>query len=114
MKYLLSTGESTSLPEYYIIDLFKLHLSIFPGDIPGASQAGFNFILTDTKKSEVVSEIRGRINSLISKIKGKFSSNPDIRIVSLDLIDETRVKLVLSVNQIESGDININISDNNL
>ena len=112
MKYLLSTGESTSLPEYYIIDLFRLHLSIFPGDIPGASQAGFNFILTDTKKSEVVSEIRGRINSLISKIKGKFNSNPDIKIVSLDLIDETRVKLVLSVNQIGSGDININISDN--
>ena len=113
MKYLLSTGQSTNLPEYYIIDLFKLYLKIYPNDIPGASQVGFNFIFTDTKKNEIVSEIRGRINSLITKIKSKFPSNPNISIVSLDLIDETRIKLVISVNKIQSDDIEVNISDSN-
>lgn len=113
MKYLLSTGQSTNLPEYYIIDLFKLYLKIYPNDIPGASQVGFDFIFTDIKKNQIVSEIRGRIDSLISKIKTKFPSNPDIKIVSLDLIDETRVKLVISVNKIQSEDIEVDISDNN-
>lgn len=110
MRYLLSTGQTTNLPEYYIIDLFRLYLKIYPNDIPGALSAGFNFIFTDVKKNEVISEIRGRINTLISKIKGKFSSNPDIKIVSLELIDETKLKLVLSVNKIESDDITVDIS----
>lgn len=113
MRYLLSTGESTNLPEYYIIDLFKLHLGIFPKDIPGAPTVGFDFIMTDVKKNEVLSEIRGRISSLISKIKRKFNSNPNIQIVSLDLIDETRVRLVISVNQIQSDDIMVDILSNN-
>lgn len=112
MKYLLSTGESTNLPEYYIIDLFKLYLSIYPGDIPGASGIGFNFLFTGVKKTEIVDEIKSRINSLITKIRSKFSSNPNIQIVSLDLVDETKVKLVISVNQIESDEISVDISNN--
>lgn len=113
MRYLLSTGESTNLPEYYIIDLFKLYLKIYPDDIPGASQVGFNFIFTNIKKNQILNEIRGRIDSLISKIKSKFSSNPNIEIVSLELIDETRVKLVISVNQVQSEEIEVDISDSN-
>lgn len=113
MRYLLSTGQSTNLPEYYIIDLFRLYLKIYPNDIPGASQVGFDFIFTNVKKNEIVNEIRGRIDSLISKIKSKFPSNPNIQVVSLDLIDETRIKLVISVNQIQSEEIEVDISDTN-
>lgn len=111
MKYLLSTGQSTELVEYYIIDLFNLYLKIWPNDIPGASNIGFNFIFTNVKKSNLVSEIRSRIDILISKIKNKFSNNPDIKIVSLELIDDTRVKLVISVNQIQSDDIIVDINE---
>ena len=42
-KYLLSTGESTTRIERYILDLFKLNLQIYPGDIPG-SKLGFEFL----------------------------------------------------------------------
>lgn len=111
MKYLLSTGQSTELVEYYIIDLFNLYLKIWPNDIPSASNIGFNFIFTNVKKSNLVSEIRSRIDILISKIKNKFSNNPDIKIVSLELIDDTRVKLVISVNQIQSDDIIVDINE---
>lgn len=111
MNYLLSTGQITNQVEYYIIDLFKVHLNIWPKDIPGAPKIGFNFIFTDTKKKNLASEIRSRIDSLISKIKDKFTKTLDIKIVSLDLIDETKVKLVISVNQVESDDILVDINE---
>ena len=110
MKYLLSTGQSTNLIEYYIIDLFNLYLKIYPNDIPGAPNIGFNFIFTDVKKSDIISEIRSRVDSLISKIGEKFTStNLSIKLISLDLIDETKVKLKVRVNQIESNEITVNI-----
>ena len=43
-RYLLSTGASTTEIEKYVLDLFKLYIQIYPGDIPG-SNIGFNFIL---------------------------------------------------------------------
>lgn len=111
MNYLLSTGQVTNRIEYYIIDLFRLYLNIYPKDIPGASGIGFNFIFTDVKKSDLTSDIKSRIDQLISKIKDKFVRTLEIKIVSLDLIDETKVKLVISVNQVESNDILININE---
>ena len=62
-KYLLSTGKSTTQVEKYILDLFKLNLKIWPGDIPGLPKVGFDFILTDTKKDEVVDEVRYRVDA---------------------------------------------------
>ena len=109
MKYLLSTGLSTSKIEYYIIDLFKLYLSIYPGDIPGASGIGFNFILTDTKKDELVSEVKYRVESLVNKIKEKFGRGIAIEIESLEIIDETRANLIIRVDQIRSDNILIDL-----
>lgn len=111
MNYLLSTGQITNQVEYYIIDLFKLYLNIWPKDIPGASKIGFNFIFTNTKKKDLASEITGRVEQLITKIKEKFTKTLDIKIVSLDLIDKTKVKLVISVNQVESDDILVDINE---
>ena len=107
----ISTGQITNQVEYYIIDLFKLYLNIWPKDIPGASKIGFNFIFTNTKKKDLASEITGRVEQLITKIKEKFTKTLDIKIVSLDLIDETKVKLVISVNQVESDDILVDINE---
>lgn len=111
MKYLLSTGSSTNKVEYYIIDLFKLYLNIWPGDIPNASQIGFDFILTDIKKDEIVNTIKYRIEKLIDKIKNKFTKSLSIDIESLEMIDQTKVKLVINVNKIQSDDIVINIEE---
>ena len=107
-KYLLSTGETTTQVEYYILDLFKLYLTIYPGDIPGNDKIGFDFILTDVKKDELVSEVSLRARSLVSLIKKKFD-NYDIILEDISVIDETRVRLDISVNKIYTDNITIDL-----
>jgi hypothetical protein len=105
MKYLLSTGRSTDRLEVYVLDLFKLYLNIMPGDIPG-TDIGFNFVLTDTLKSNLVSEIRNRVSTIVNTIQNKFDRNKvQISVSSLDIINEEKVKLVVSVNNITSEEI---------
>ena len=101
-RYLLSTGASTTEIEKYVLDLFKLYIQIYPGDIPG-SNVGFNFIFTNVKKDEVVTEIRSRVSSLISKIKDQFSTTLDIQATAIDLIDEERVLITINVNNISDS-----------
>ena len=97
-KYLLSTGKSTNQVEKYILDLFKLNLKIWPGDIPGLPKVGFDFILTDTKKDEVVDEVRYRVRTLVDRLKERFSDQKiDIEVSSIDLIDSERVSVVINV-----------------
>lgn len=98
-RYLLSTGLVTNKIEYYIIDLFKLHLSIYPKDIPGAEDIGFDFIITNTKKDELYLEVNTRIQELINKFKKKFSGI-NIKLEDSTLIDETKLKLTISVNEV--------------
>ena len=113
MKYLLSDGSSTSRVEYYIIDLFKLYLNIYPKDIPNSPNIGFDFILTDVKKDELVRNVRNRVEILVNKIKDKFTKTLSINIESIEIIDETKVKLVINVNQVQSDDIVVNIDEQN-
>lgn len=97
-KYLLSTGKSTTQVEKYILDLFKLNLKIWPGDIPGLPKVGFDFILTDTKKDEVIDEVRYRVRTLVDRLKERFSDQKiDIEVSSIDLIDSERVSVVINV-----------------
>lgn len=110
MKFLLSTGKSTDRIEVYVIDLFKLYLNIAPGDIPG-TDIGFNFILTDTLKSELVTEIRNRVGILVNKIQKMFDENAvQISVSSLDIISDEKIKLVLSVNKTTSEELIIKYS----
>lgn len=106
MKYLLSTGETTSKIEKYIIDLFKLNMAIYPGDIPN-SRIGFNFVITDIKKSELPNEIKSRITSLITSLQSRFSGIT-INLESLELLSEDLVRVTVRVNQ-ESEQIELNI-----
>lgn len=108
-KYLLSTGTSTSKIEYYIIDLFKIYLTVFPKDIPGASGIGIDTSLTNIKKDRLISEIESRIKDFIKKLKNKFSQTLEINIKSLEIIDETSLRLTVDVNNIESEEILINL-----
>ena len=111
-KYLLSTGILTDRVEYYIIDLFKVYLSIYPGDIPGAPTLGFDFIITNTKKDELKSEIEKRVEDLISKIKNS-TNNINIKVKELYLVSENVLKLVVEVNDVKSEDIMIDLYKNN-
>lgn len=106
MKYLLSTGETTGKIEKYILDLFKLNMAIYPDDIPN-SNIGFNFVITDVKKSELPGEIRSRITSLITRLQSRFSGIT-ISLESLELLSEELARVVVRVNQ-ESEQIELTI-----
>lgn len=112
MKYLLSTGEITERIEYYILDLFKLYLKIYPRDIPGAPMIGFNFIFTNVKKDDIVNEVRMRVSQLVTTIKSKFtSSSITIDIDSIEVIDESRVRVTLTVNEKVTDSVTLDIYD---
>lgn len=96
-KFLLSTGQSTSKVEEYVLDLVNLYLKINPGDIPHRSDFGSDFTFTDVMKDELSGEISYRLNSLVDKIKSRVSGI-SLSIESIFLIDEETVKLVLQIN----------------
>lgn len=96
-KYLLSTGKSTPRLELYILDQFKIYLTANPGDIPGDSGVGFDFTLTNVMKSELREEVSRRVLSLVQKIRAKHGQGVSIEVNSLDIIDEERVDLVITV-----------------
>ena len=106
MKYLLSTGETTGKIEKYILDLFKLNMAIYPDDISN-STIGFNFVITDVKKSELPEEIKSRITSLITRLQSRFSGIT-ISLESLELLSEELARVVVRVNQ-ESEQIELTI-----
>ena len=110
-QYLLSTGLLTSRVEYYIIDLFKLYLSIYPGDIPGFPSLGFDFIITNTKKDELKAEIKNRLEGLIKKIKNSVSA--DIKISEAYLVSDDVLKLIIEVNDVKSDEIFVDLYKNN-
>lgn len=112
-KYLLSSGQATERVEYYVIDLFKLYLKIFPGDIPGASGLGFDFNLGDTKKADIPEVLNSRVNQLIKKIQDRFTTGITMSLESLEIISETKAKIVIKVNRVVSDDIYLNLYNEN-
>lgn len=112
-KYLLSSGQATERVEYYVIDLFKLYLKIFPGDIPGASGLGFNFNLGDTRKADIPEVLNSRVNQLIIKIQDRFTTGITMSLESLEIISETKAKIVIKVNRVVSDDIYLNLYNEN-
>jgi hypothetical protein len=109
MKYLLSDNTVTSQVEYYVIDLFKLYLSVYPGDIPGARDIGFDFNLRGTFRANLASEVESRISSLVSKFQSKFSGSLSFKLESVELIDETQVKIIVSCGRVRSDEIVVDL-----
>ena len=107
-KFLLSTGKTTDKIEYYVVDLFRLYLSVYPGDIPGASRIGFDFNLRDTFKPNLATEVQTRITSLVSTLSSRFTGLT-IELVSCELIDETLVRVIVSCGEVQSEEIIVNI-----
>lgn len=109
-RYLLSTGQITEKVEEYVIDLFNLYLVIYSKDIPHRNDLGSNFNLSGYFKDELPTKLEILVNDLISKIQDKVGSKVNIKKISLDLIDEEKAKLVISVNQLISEDIFIKVN----
>lgn len=111
-KYLLSTGKITEKIEYYILDLFRLYLSIYPKDIPGADRIGFDFNITNTFKANLPNEVSNRVKNLISTLQDRFKSGLKIELVSCELLDETKAKVIVSCGEIQGEEIVIDIYNN--
>ena len=109
MKYLLSDNTVTTQVEYYVIDLFKLYLSVYPGDIPGARDIGFDFNLRGTFKADLANEVESRILRLVTKFQSKFSDTLTFKLEECVLIDETLVKVVVSCGKVLSDDILVSL-----
>lgn len=108
-KYLLSTGVATDRIEYYVLDLFKLYIKIYPGDIPGASSLGFDFNLAGVRKSDLPSVISSRVSQLVKTIQDRFTRGITIDLDSVEVIDETKAKIVVTVNREVTEDIYVNL-----
>ena len=109
IRYLLSTGTATDRLEYYVLDLFRLYLKIYPGDIPGASKLGFDFNLANVKKADIPSVVSGRVLDLVAKMQARFNSGVKIELDSVEIIDETRAKIVVTVNRIVTEELYFNL-----
>lgn len=108
-KYLLSTGRVTGMVEYYILDLFRLYLSVYPGDIPGKSSLGFDFTITDALKSELADTVKNKVDALIRKISDQFTSGLEITLESCEILDEKYAKIIVSCNGVQGEDIVVSL-----
>lgn len=109
-RYLLSTGQATTKAEEYIIDLFRVYLTVYPGDIPHYKDLGFDFLLTEVTKDGMEEAVKSKVESLVSKIQDSLPNQKyQIIISELDLIDEETVRLVIDVSGTRSEDIYINL-----
>ena len=111
-KYLLSTGKVTEKIEYYILDLFRLYLSIYPKDIPGADKIGFDFNVTNTFKADLADEVTSRVKDLVARLRERFTEGIEIELILCELLDETRVRIVVSCGEIKGEEIVIGIYNN--
>lgn len=111
-RYLLSTGESTTKAEEYIIDLFRIYLTLYPGDVPHYQSLGFDFLLTSVTKDNLENTVKMKVEELIRKIQDVLPNKSyKISINTLDLIDEETVKLIIDVDGTLSEDIFINLRE---
>lgn len=109
MKYLLSSGRGTSRIEEYLMDLFKLYLHIFPGDIPGAPDFGYDFNLQGTYQDVLPAELESRVSRLIQKVNSRFpAQRMNLRLESLELLSPERARLRISAGTLVD-DIEVNI-----
>jgi hypothetical protein len=109
MKYLLSDGSVVERVEYYIIDLFKLYLSVYPGDIPGASGIGFDFNLVGVMKADLSNEVGSRLGRLVKSLNDRFSGGIELVLESYELIDDSLVKVIVSCGRVRSEEIVISV-----
>jgi hypothetical protein len=80
MKYLLSSGSTTTDLVEYIKDLIKIHLLIRIDEVP-YWDGGSDDLIRKIKEGEVESQIRTTMSSVITKIQSRFT------VTSLNLVN---------------------------
>lgn len=96
IKYLLSTGKTTDDKVEYLEDLFRLHFSIHPKDIPGAGWIGVRLNISGFRKSDIIPTIKSEISTFLSKTAERLKLQK-VELSNLEVIDETLVTVSISV-----------------
>ncbi len=110
IKYLLSTGDTTTKLEEYVLDLFRMNLIIRPNDIPHYSGIGFDFTLVGIPKDRLQEEVRLRLEDLVKNIQSDFDkSTVKISIESVSVLNEETVSVVIKINNYISDEIKIEL-----
>jgi hypothetical protein len=110
MKYLLSTGRTTTRKEEYILDLFRLCLGVNPGDVPYAPGFGYNFTFAGIPKAELYDKIEFRMNAFIKKISESFPTSK-VTLEELSMPNEETVRATVRVGDMTT-DLFVNIYEN--
>lgn len=108
-KYLLSTGIATDKFDEYVVDLFRLYLQVWPGEIPGMPKLGFDFILTDVRKPDLKETVSSRLSTLANTLEERLGSNVSIRIDDISIVSESKVKITITVNNTTTSDFEVEV-----
>ena len=85
MKYVLSTGETTTNKITYISDLIRLYLVLNKNEIP-YSNIGSDRLVRSLSESDVLSSAGSIMNSIITNITSNTTeSNTDIKLTKISL-----------------------------
>lgn len=100
IKYLLSTGKTTLDKVEYLEDLFRLHFSIHPKDIPGAGWIGVRINVSGFRKSDLIPTIKSEISTFLTKAAQRLNLQK-AELGNLEIIDESLVKVSIIVGEKE-------------
>ena len=108
VKYLLSTGDTTTKIEEYVLDLFKMNLVVRPDDIPHYSTVGFDFTLVGIPKDQLQIESRRRLENLVTNIQSLFDKSiVKILLDTVSVINDELISVTVKINNYTSEEIKV-------
>jgi hypothetical protein len=107
-NYVLSTGEITTKVERYVVDLIRMAMCVYPGDVPGRS-FGFDFILGDVKKDQLRQAIIDKATDLIGMVRKFCPSNIGISLTKVQLISYSLARITISVENYGETELDIKL-----
>lgn len=111
MKYVLSTGKTTKDINLYIIDLFRIFTTVYKDDIPG-SDIGYDFILSDVKKDELVKVVNEKCTSIVSLISDRVKaiSGVTVNLSSIERVESGRFSITLTATSGIDNETELNVN----
>lgn len=100
MKYLLSTGKTTSDTIEYIKDLILINMLLRIDEIPYWN-GGSDELITSVETSELQANISSIVNKIISNVVNNFN-NVTIQLKEVN-VSGTSIQVQLTINNIEES-----------
>lgn len=98
MKYLLTDGSTTSKIEVYVLDLFKLFMTVHTGDIIMNRSFGGEFSFSGVTNSTARIDVESKAEKIISQIKKSIPSTVILNLVGVQFVSPTEVSVSININ----------------